>query len=211
MIDKLLKTKEFAYVLGFIWSDGYIKHYKSKQGIENYKISLEINIDDSLIIEPIMNKVLKWAIFKRKRKATWKETWTFSKNSKELYKFLEDNEYIDKSTVEPTKILALIPSNFQIYFWKGVIDGDGSVGFSGRGSYFEIASTYNYQYTELDKWLKSIGTFGTIYRQISKKGHKSSVYKIYGKKILPISNIIPNFGLLRKTEKFKLIKQKYEK
>jgi hypothetical protein len=205
------QTKETAYFLGFMWSDGYIKHYISKTGINNYKISLEINVDDAIIIESIMNTICDWAIYKRKRKESWKETWTFSKNNKIFYEFLKEYDYIDKSTCEPTKILILIPEEYKIYFWKGVIDGDGSIGLVGRGSYFELSSTYEYQYLELDIWLKSLNTFGTIYKQISKKGHKSSVYKIYGKKILPLANIIPKYGLIRKFDKFQQIIKKYEK
>lgn len=88
---------------------------------------------------------------------------------------------------------------------------DGSIGFVGRGVYFEIASTYNYKYKELNKWIKSLNISGSIYKQISKKGHKSSVYKLYGKKILSIQKVIPEFGLLRKNIKLNQIQRKYEK
>lgn len=212
-INKFLNisTTEIAYFLGFMWSDGYIRHYKAKNGIENYKVSLEINKDDAESILSILKEICDFSIHKRKREKTWKETYTFSKNNKNLYQFLEENDYVNKSNEEPTKILSKIPQHLKNYFWKGIIDGDGSTGLIGRGAYFEVASTYNYNYTELDLWLKSIGTYGKVYRQISKKGHKSSAYKVYGKKILYIYDILPYYGLIRKNEKLKQIQKRYEK
>lgn len=206
-----LNTKEVVYFLGFLWADGYIRHYTAKNGINNYKISLEINFEDAKVIQEILESFCNFSIHKRKRKENWKETWTFSKNNKELYQFLENNDYILKSTIEPTKIISLIPVNLINYFWKGLIDGDGSLGVSGKGSYLEIASTYDYKYTELDKWFNKFSLKGKIYKQVSKKGHKSSVYKIYGKKILQIEAGFPEYGLLRKNNKLKEIKKRYEK
>lgn len=203
------QSKEFIYFLGFMWADGYIRYYRTKNGIDNYKISLEINSEDALAILPIMESIHTWAVHKRKRRESWKETWTFSKNSKEFYKFLEKYYYVEKSTKEPTRLLKLIPEELKVYFWKGLIDGDGSVGLSGRGAYFEVASTYNYKYKELKKWLSSLGVSGSIYQQISKRGHKSSVYKLYGKKVLAIERVLPLYGLTRKNIKFNQIKEKY--
>lgn len=207
----IIDSKEKSYFLGFMWSDGYIRHYVAKNKVYNHKISLEINKDDAEAIKPILDNVLKFSIHKRKRKKNWKETWTFSKNSKILYDFLESNDYRDKSKVEPSKILTLIPEQFKIYFWKGVLDGDGSMGLAGRGAYLELASTYDYKYIEFGNWINSFGISGNIYRQISKKNHKSSVYKIYGKKIIPIGKALPEYGLLRKNDKLKQILNKYEK
>jgi hypothetical protein len=200
--------KNTAYFLGYFWADGYIYNYVSNN-INNWRIILEIQEEDAISILPIMNKLGKWSIQKRKRNNTWKTTWSFVTNNKELYNFLLENDYRDKSILEPTKILKLIPENLHNYFWKGFIDGDGSLGIIGRGSYFELASTYNYKYIEFEKYISNYNAKGVIYKQISKKNHSSSVYKIYGKKILNLEPLFIDFGLQRKTNKFKLIKEKY--
>lgn len=208
-IDKFRNiTEDIAYFLGYFWSDGYIYHYISN-GINNWKIVLEIQEEDAIVINPIMKRIGNWSIQKRKRNDSWKTTWSFTTNNKDLYNFLLCVDYKNKSTLEPTKILRLIPNELHLYFWKGMIDGDGSIGLVGRGSYLEMSSTYDYKYTEFEKYISTFEVRGAIYKQISKKGHKSSVYKIYGKKILKLEHLFIDFGLQRKTNKFNLIKQKY--
>lgn len=203
MIDK-----NIAYFLGYFWADGYIYHYISNN-INNWRIVLEIQEEDAISILPIMNTLGEWSIQKRKREDNWKSTWSFVTNNKDLYTFLLDNDYRDKSTVEPTKILSIIPRELHNYFWKGFVDGDGSLDVIGKGAYFEVASTYDYKYTEFEKYISDYHVKGTIYKQISKKNHSSSVYKIYGKKILNLEPIFIDFGLQRKTNKFNLIKERY--
>lgn len=202
-------NKNVAYFLGYFWADGYIHNYVSNN-INNWKIVLEIQEDDAVIILPIMNKLGKWSIQKRKRKNNWNKTWSFTTNNKDLFNFLLENDYKNKSVIEPTKILNLLTEKLKVYFWKGYIDGDGSLGLVGRGAYFELASTYDYKYIEFEKFISNYNVKGKIYKQISKRNHKSSVYKLYGKKILNLESIFIDFGLTRKNQKFKLIKQKYE-
>lgn len=206
-----IESKEVAYFLGYFWADGYIYHYLSN-GINNWRIALEIVKKDALEILPIMEKIGKWSIQKRKRKNNWQETWTFVTNNETLYCFMEKNGYTCKSECEPSSIIKKIPLSLHEYFWKGVFDGDGSCGIVGRGAYLEVSSTYNYNYEELIKWIEEKGVKKWhIYRYIFKKGHKSSVLKIYGKEILKLVKSVSEIGLLRKNQKLKQIQEKYEK
>lgn len=205
---KPIKSKEVAYFLGYFWADGNIIKYESGN-ICHYRIALEIVSTDAEVIMPIMKTIGKWAIQTRQREH-WSETTSFTTNNKDLYEFLASAGYECKSCCEPTLILDQIPQGLQIYFWKGLIDGDGSAGLVGKAAYLEIASTYENQYREIDKWFKSLNTQGKVYTQISKKGHKSSVYKVYGKNILPICFALPEYGLRRKSNKLKEIIKRYE-
>lgn len=143
---------EVAYFLGFFWADGYIKHYISNN-INNWKIVLEINKEDAENIEKLMTNIGKWAIFKRKRKRSWKETWSYSTNNEILYKFLENNDFNKKSNCEPTKILNQIPCNLHCYFWRGFFDGDGSCCKNGKRFNLKFSRTYNSNFLELQKKL----------------------------------------------------------
>jgi DNA-binding transcriptional regulator WhiA len=207
---KNITKKEVAYFLGYFWADGNIINYVSKK-INHWRICLEIVKEDAEDILNIMQKIGNWSIVKRKRKEGWKETWSFVANNKDLYKFLEENDYKEKSILEPSKILDKIPEELKIYFWRGYFDGDGSCGIVGTyNSYFEISSTYQYQYTEIKKLCDDLKIENyKIYRSISKKGHRSSVFKIYGKKNKKIADFLltSDLGLKRKTEKLNIIKQ----
>lgn len=206
-IDK----KEVAYFLGYLWADGYIHNYICNK-TNHYRICIEINSEDANNVKDIFFTLGNWNLQKRKRKKTWKESTLFTTNNKDLYHYLFNHDYNTKSESEPALILNKIPKNLHNYFWKGYIDGDGSIGLSGRGAYFEIASTYDYEYSELIDLVQKLGiTKYNIYKQISKKGHKSSVFKIYGKEILKLGKLFVPLGLKRKINKFFLIKQKYTK
>lgn len=208
-----IEKKEVAYFLGYFWADGNIKSYKSNN-INHWRIAIEINNDDAENIMDCFMSLGKWSIQRRQRCETWKETCAFVTNNKELYNFLKENDYETKSNSEPTKILEKIPEDLKVYFWRGYFDGDGSVGLSGRGSFIEFASTYNYEYLELKKLFTklTINNF-KIYRSTSKRGHKSSVFKNYGKSNTHISNFLlkSEIGLNRKKLKLQQILGRYEK
>jgi hypothetical protein len=208
-----IELKEVSYFLGYFWADGYIRKYISND-IQHHKIALEIKGEDAEAIMSIMKNIGSWSIQKRKRNKSWQETYSFTTNNKDLYNFLEYSGYRDKSTIEPTMILSNIPNNLLKYFWRGYFDGDGSAGLSGRGSYIEFASTYDYEYYELKKLFNKTNCFKyKIYRSISKRSHKSSVFKQYGKENIKIADYLlsSDIGLYRKTLKLLSIKNKYAK
>lgn len=209
-VDQFLNIneKEVAYFLGYFWADGNIINYKSNN-MNHWRISFEINSEDANSIMNIMDELGKWSKQIRQRKK-WKETTSFVTNNKDLFLFLFKNDYSNKSIFEPTKILSLIPNQLHKYFWKGLIDGDGSIGLIGRGAYFEISSTYDYQYKEVINLFKKLKIDKYyIYQYISKYNHKSSVIKVYGKEILKLESIFIDYGLSRKTSRFYKIKEKY--
>jgi hypothetical protein len=205
-----ITKKEVVYFLGFLWADGYIHNYVSNNITHNV-VSIEIKSSDAITVSDIFLSFGDWNIQKRKR-GTYSEVTLFTTNNKDLYEFLYSNDYKYKSSKEPTLILNKIPDELKIYFWKGYFDGDGSIGLSGRGAFFEIASTYDYQYLELVNFINKLEVKKfNIYKSISKKNHKSSVLKIYGKEILKLEPLFFDYGLKRKNNNFIKIKQKYTK
>lgn len=204
-----IKTREVAYFLGFFWADGYIYHYKVKN-CNHWRVVLEIVEKDAISISPILDKLGKWVIVKRKRKDSWQTTWSFVTANEDLYNFLKNHGYEEKSTIEPTKILSKIPEELKPYFWKGFIDGDGHISIKDyvrqNVIVFELSGEIEYQWLEIQNLFKSLNISKYYIRQeISKKNHKNSKVKIHGKEVLKLKPIFLDFGLCRKTEQFKEI------
>lgn len=211
-----ITTPEVAYFLGYFWADGNIL-YRINKTCNLYAITMEIVSKDAKKIMPILNKMGNWATNTRKRSETWQETTTISTNSKDLFNFLSEQGYSEKSYAEPTKILAKIPENLKPYWWRGYFDGDGGVSFSKankpRWKSVGFSSTYNYKWLELIKLLNTLNINKyTIYNAISKQNHKSSKFNLYRIKHIEIFvNYLfqSKLGLFRKTKKLKNLLKRF--
>lgn len=75
--------------------------------------------------------------------------------SKEFYEFLIKMDYRSKSISSPDKILSIIPENLRLYFYRGVIDGDGYIGIkNGKGYQLTITGHYEQDWYYLEKVFK---------------------------------------------------------
>lgn len=202
-------TKELAYVLGFLWADGWI--YKSKSRNEIYSVSTECVYDDLILLEPIFLSIkdIKWSSHCRSR-ANRRKQMTISTCNKEFAKFLIDNDYSSKSNFSPTKILKLIPKKLKIYFFRGLIDGDGCFYISPNKKclQFNIGSTFEQDWNSVESFFNENDIRYTIVKRISKKGHKDSCIRITSKyDIFKLGDILykndDKIYLPRKFEKYK--------
>lgn len=212
-----IEKKEIAYFLGYFWADGSIYYKKQKMG-EVFSITLEINSEDARDIHNIMLNIGKWAVNFRKRQETWKETTTFSTNSKDIYKFLEENDYKIKSNTEPTKILEKIPQHLHKYFWRGYFDGDGGLNIyewkNKLISNIQFCSTFESSWQELSNLCNSLEIQNPYIRQeVSKKGHKCSKFSLVRKAdMLKFCHFLmeSEIGLVRKSNKMKKFLEIYK-
>jgi intein/homing endonuclease len=186
-----------AYILGFIWADGYVS--------KTHAISLEIKKDDALEIKDIIMKTGEWKIKERQRYKDGKEfgkmQLRYSASSKEVVQYLIDKSFSVKSEVSPSKILEMIPDNLKHYFWRGFFDGDGNL-YIATKTEFSFWGSYAQSWTDLEKLLDDLGIKYTIRCNSNAKNQKFS--QIYccnftgvNKFIDYISQGIP-FGLKRK-------------
>lgn len=127
-----ITSPEVAYFLGYFWADGNIIQKDYGWGLGS-KISMEIVSEDANDIKHILEKIGSWSMNPRKRNKKWKETTKIATSSKDLYKFLSENDYDKKSNLEPTKILSKISEELKPYWWRGFFDGDGTLVFNERG------------------------------------------------------------------------------
>jgi hypothetical protein len=205
-----LNDPNFVYFLGLFWADGSVK---------NSTIALEFSITDLPDIKNVVDKFGTWREYRRLRTTSKTETVNLSICGKELLQFFYDYEYDKKSTIPPTKILKVIPDKLLYLFYRGLIDGDGSIYFNKKqktyGNKISITSSYGYDWTFFINLLKSIGITDTPQYEKSYQNNESKssdvqickandiitfgdyIYKNYENK--PI-------GLKRKYDKYMLIK-----
>lgn len=115
-----VSTPESAYVLGFIWADGYLIDSFNNRN----KIVTEISSRDAFDIIPLFQTTGKWTIANRSRKNRQPQTLITTSN-KELYQHLLQCNYHAKSKVTADTILDTIPESLRSAWFHGYFDGDG--------------------------------------------------------------------------------------
>jgi hypothetical protein len=111
-----LDNKYFAYLLGLIWSDGYLS-------LKSNTVHIECVESDMVFFKEIFEKLGKWSYYKRKRE--YKPSVNAYITDKWFYKLLIENDFLNKSIESPNKIYNLLPNISKGYFLLGIIDGDG--------------------------------------------------------------------------------------
>lgn len=127
-----MNIQEKSYIFGLLITDGnlYLQNTKGK-------VSLELNEKDKDIVEKLYSIIPNSNISNRIRSTNFKDNYesiTFVNCRKEFRNWLIDFGYPTKDKTN----LASIPTKeySERDFWRGVIDGDGSLGFIADGSPF---------------------------------------------------------------------------
>ena len=219
---KNLNNKNFIYLLGFLWADGYLGYYPNGQ---SHSTRIETVLSDSEHICGIIDKLdIKYTISKRNRENRQPQQTIFISDSA-FSQFLVNNFKFDKkSYISHEHILEKIPENLRVYWFQGYMDGDGFI----LGEYLnkekktrisrgkiEFSSSYDQEWDYISKIIKNLGCDFTIPKYISKKGFKSS--KIYMSKVDNCRRFLewlyedPSLCLERKYKKYEEFYLKYDK
>jgi hypothetical protein len=158
------------YLLGFFWADGYVS---------NNNLSLEIvknDMDDIIYLFDNYNSV------KYTERQRYKNGLPFGNvqsrirvSHKVSVKYLIDNDYKLKSTVDPYKILSLIPDEKKYLWWRGYFDGDGGFYCKTSSHSFTLWGSYNQDYSSVCNLFTSLNIKYTIRKYIRKCGNSSCV------------------------------------
>ena len=215
-LSKKLKTdlfninENFAYVLGYLWGDGYLIFTDKR-----YNISLTIEKEDGEEIKDKMMSILEWNISYRNRTKR-KEQMVYSIGGKLISEFFSKYDFLKKSYVSPDKILELIPENNKKYFYMGLSDADGCFYLNKKHYTYQyfVASTYEQDWNHM----KTIFDELDIKYKICKREHnnkdgnysKSSIIRITNKKdVIKFGDYLYStdfIGLNRKLKKYLEIK-----
>jgi hypothetical protein len=208
-----IRDAEMAYILGFMWSDGYVsndgRHF-SVGGVEN----------DISKIEWLFDKYGNWCKhYDDRSKYGWQNTLTIIGSNVNIHSFLIDNDYQNKSYMSADKILNKIPDNLKNYWFRGLIDGDGCfyINKTGKVGQFTITSTYEQNWFYFEKLCEDLEIKYKIskFKKINKTSgnvNKYSILRILGSEIIKLGEFLyqgKQFGLDRKLKKFNLIKKCY--
>ena len=190
-----IEKPEVAYILGYLWADGYI--------IRN-EVRLEIVKDDLDHIKPILESIGTWNYSYRDRTRNGVKTKTSGRavtSNKKLKEFLIENDYDNKSIVSADKILSKIPDDLKHYFFRGFVDGDGNIYPPKKR--ISLAGSLKQDWTFISKICDDLKIKHNIYRNSNKS--TSSVVEINGINGTIFGDYIfkgNEFGLKRKRDKF---------
>lgn len=207
-IEKLLELDEFIYFLGYLWADGSLSRQRKNT-------TMSIQEEDAIIISPNIEKINKiltkpfTTSISKPKKAHWKTMKRFYSGDKDLYNFLFEYEYHNKSNVAPHKILNFLQKDKHRIFMLGFFDGDGCV-YNGEKSYrlysVSFSGSYDYDWTFLEDIFKSESISNKIYRNKRTKGANSCVTTTGMFEVEKIYNY-----LYKESDKFEVLLRKKEK
>lgn len=199
-IFKTLNTKS-AYTLGLLYSDGCLVKNKNE-----VKLAL---VNDFEILEKLSMFILNSIKIKTSYNSYNNVVYNFNFCNSTIYKdLLNWGLYPAKS-----KTLKIHPDlKFNPHFWRGVIDGDGSINYkvdpkNEKYSYssVEVCGTIDVCQSFKD-FCSSIINVENIKINKSKRIDNFGIFRVCGKRIIPILNKIyeehEEFFMTRKREKF---------
>jgi hypothetical protein len=196
-----------SYIMGLLWSDGYI--VGNNIGIEN----LKEDIDD---IKHIFERLGGFYYSERLRKNRTKISACIQYCSKNIVNIFKSYNYENKSKDSPNLISMGIKDEKIKYFIRGIMDGDGCINFSNNNPQIYFASTYEQDWTYLENIVNQLKVKYSIRRIINGK-NKHSILYIGGRKnsLLFLDWLYLNYnndqiGLKRKYNKYIEIKKSLE-
>lgn len=163
--------KNFAYFLGFLWSDG---------SVERYRTILEIIEEDALMIIDDIKSIsfLNIKTTTRQRKNRKPQMSIYFCDCK-FYDNFQSKYFIGKGIKAPIDLLNDMPDNLRRYFFLGLIDGDGCFYFNKNTRQFYITSHYDQDWSSIESLFFELKISQyEIRRIVSKNENKSSYIRV---------------------------------
>lgn len=95
--------------------------------------------------------------------------------SKSFSSFLRENDYNEKSYKSPEKILSLIPNDKKVYFFRGLVDGDGCFYIKNRIRQFTVTSSINQDWNYMEILFSKLEIDKYSIKRISKTNSYSQI------------------------------------
>lgn len=165
-------SHEAAYILGFLWADGYLLPPIKKLN----QIRLEIVSHDADDIRPIFKTFGKWTESHRIRHKRQPQT-LFTTTNKRLYNFLLETDYQNKSIANEQKILDQIDPVYHSSWYHGFFDGDGCFYTHEKRKLFQcsFSGAYEKDWSSTENILNLLKINYQIVKRDSKESASSTV------------------------------------
>lgn len=161
---------ESAYLLGFLWADGHLSDSGTGRSIRCHIVE-----KDALDLKSTFLKTGIWKFyFEKRQKESWQDQYVICTNNRHIYDFLEENDYKNKTSASPDKILSKIPNHLKHYWWRGYFDGDGNIYLKWPTTQMTFSGPFEQNWKFAENVFNDLNIDYRINRNISKKNHKSS-------------------------------------
>lgn len=133
-MDGYFKTQEgLEYFCGLVISDGHMRRNTRNRG----SVSLELKDTDVALLEKLRREItVNSTLRERTRQSNFSDSFTskiLSVFTKEFRDYLED---LGVPYGKKTDVRVPLWARTNVNFWRGMVDGDGSIGMTGNGSPF---------------------------------------------------------------------------
>jgi hypothetical protein len=175
--DTGLMSPRESYILGLIWSDGYICR-PNKDGRYRKCIRLSTTSPDFYHYNNIMNNGTDvWECVYTKSCLShdnWKQNIFIITHNPYIHSKLLELGYDHK--IDSGKVLNFLPDDQKLPWLLGVIDGDGcwSTSKNGKTMNFKITGQYDVNWTPLQDYLSSLRIVSKVERRENKLGNRCS-------------------------------------
>ena len=197
-------SPEVAYILGFIWGDGAVRR-------DTHGIIIDIVGVDAKSIYNILFSVGKWK-YREAQRLGKQPSSSFTTYNAVMAKFLGENDYYEKSSKSPCKILNLIPEENRHLFFRGWFDADGCIS-ADRGKYFSVAisGTLNQDWSALKNLSLRLNCEFGVYKVTDKHSSSSFSFLVSGQKrfldYIYQNREVDQIGFPRKFEKYEMLSE----
>lgn len=196
-----LKKPEFAYFYGFIQADGSLSKATRNRG----RLSIEINRNDSLLLEQFKKLLPNISYLSERERST-----NFSKEYKSTTLKVYDKKFRDNLVElgmlygKKSDIVGVPNVDFsEVDYYRGIIDGDGSLGLTGNG--FPFLTLVTASDSLKNNYLNFLETITGKKKEMSRNKRDNiyniCIYKEDAQKVVAILYYDNCIGLERKKQK----------
>lgn len=186
------------YFLGYFWADGAITSEL------RHRIKFKIVKDDfEAAIRPHIERLGTFWNYKEYsdvKRPKWRTVSVLEITDLGLWRFLDNHGYRDKSLISPESILQAISESLRHYWWRGYLDGDGSVS-ADRSCRISFNSGYDQDWTFIHTLGRQLDIDFYIERKDrgTRKGSKADISnQVYVRRLVEYLYQGEKFGLERK-------------